>query len=237
MTEVVVDTPAKALAIYAHPDDADVSCGGTLARWSIDGAEVHVVVCALGDKGTTDPGADGAQLAAARAMEVDTAASRLGLAGHRLLGHPDGELVNDLELRRELVGVIRELRPQVLVCPDPTAVIFGAEYYNHRDHREVGFAALDATAPAAAMPLYFPDQGAAHQVSTVYLSGSLVPDVWVDVTATVEMKAEALACHRSQLGEAGEWMREAVRSRAEEAGAEAGVDYAEGFRRLLLSAS
>lgn len=235
MVELVVETPARALAIYAHPDDADVSCGGTLAKWSGDGALVHVIVCAQGDKGTSDPSADASRLAEERAREVVEASNRLGVAGHRLLGHPDGELANDVTLRRELVRAIRELRPEAVVCPDPTAVIFGSEYYNHRDHREVGYAALDAVAPAAAMPLYFPEEGVPHQVATVYLSGTLEPDVWVDVTGTLELKAEALACHRSQVGEGAEWMREAVRRRAEDAGARAGVHFAEGFRRLRLT--
>jgi LmbE family N-acetylglucosaminyl deacetylase len=68
----------------------------------------------------------------------------------------------------------------------------------------------------------------------VYLSGTLSPDVWVDISTTVETKAEALLCHRSQVGETDEWLRLAVRERGEEAGRAAGVAYAEGFRRLSL---
>ncbi|MHB1784049.1 MAG: PIG-L deacetylase family protein, partial [Acidimicrobiales bacterium] len=56
--ELVADAPTRALAIYAHPDDAEVSCGGTLARWSAAGCEVEVVVCTRGDKGSTDPAVD-----------------------------------------------------------------------------------------------------------------------------------------------------------------------------------
>jgi LmbE family N-acetylglucosaminyl deacetylase len=85
------------------------------------------------------------------------------------------------------------------------------------------------------MPHYYPGTGPPHQVSRVYLSGTLEPDVWVDITATVEVKAEALLCHRSQLGEPGEWLRTVVRQRAEEAGRMAGVRYAEGFRRLVFA--
>jgi LmbE family N-acetylglucosaminyl deacetylase len=68
----------------------------------------------------------------------------------------------------------------------------------------------------------------------MYLSGTLEPDVWVDVTSTIDAKANALACHVSQVGEAGEWLREAVRRRAEEAGRIAGVPFAEAYKRLVF---
>src|SRR5581483_9181333 len=235
MPELVDAVPASALAVYAHPDDPEVSCGGTLARWAAAGAEVHVVVCAAGDKGSADPATDPAKLAERRAGEAAAAAAALGLAGHHLLGRPDGEVENDRALRAELVRLVRSLQPEVVLCPDPTAAFFGQRYFNHRDHREGGWAALDAVAPAAANPHYFPDAGPAHQVSAAYWSGTLEADVWVDITGTIDAKAEALLRHESQLGEAGEWMRQVVRQRAEEAGRAAGVRYAEAFRLLRLA--
>lgn len=232
---LVDEAPTSALAIYAHPDDADVSCGGTMARWAAAGAEVHVVICTSGDKGSSDPTIDPAELVRRRAAEATAAARALGLAGHHVLGHPDGEIDNDQRLRAELVGLIRRLRPHVVACPDPTAVFFGGRYFNHRDHREVGWAALDAVMPAAASPHYFPEQGPAHQVEAVYLSGTLEPDALVDISKFVDVKAEALLCHESQLAETGEWLRQVVRQRAEDAGRAAGVRYAEGFRLLRLT--
>lgn len=235
MAELIDQAPASALAVYAHPDDPEVSCGGTLARWVRASAQVHVVVCTQGDKGSSDPATDPAELVTRRAGEMAAAAARLSLAGHHTLGHPDGELEDGPGLRAELVTLVRRLRPQVLVCPDPMAVFFGQDYFNHRDHRVVGWSALDAVAPAAALPLYYPDAGPAHQVRTVYLSGTLDPDVWMDITATLDDKVEALLCHASQLDEPGEWLRTVVRRRAEEAGTRAGVAYAEGFRRVRLA--
>ncbi len=226
--------PDRVLAVYAHPDDADVSCGGTLATWAAAGAEVHVVVCAAGDKGSLDPDVDSDDLASRRAAEVDAAARALGVADHHGLGHPDGELVNDAGLRAEIVGLVRRLRPDVVVCPDPTAVFFGSSYLNHRDHRVVGWATLDAVAHEAGNPHYFPDAGTAHGVNEVWLSGSLEPDVWVDIADVLEAKTEALRAHESQLAEAGEWLRTFVQERAEEAGRQSGVRYAEGFRRLTF---
>ncbi len=90
--EMVEDVPGRALAVYAHPDDADVSCGGTLARWAAAGAEVHVVICTSGDKGSSDPATDPSELVRRRAGEAAAATRALGLAGHHLLGHPDGEI-------------------------------------------------------------------------------------------------------------------------------------------------
>jgi LmbE family N-acetylglucosaminyl deacetylase len=126
-----------------------------------------------------------------------------------------------------------------VVCPDPTAVFFGDRYFNHSDHRVTGWATLDAVAPGAGNPHYFPEQLAAgltvHQVSAVYLSGTLEPNCWVDIGDDIETKIDALFCHESQLTETGEWFREFLRERAEDGGRAAGVRYAEGFRRLTFA--
>ncbi len=234
MPELVEVAPASALAVYAHPDDPDVSCGGTLARWAAAGSEIMVCVCAQGDKGSLDPNIDRVALASLRRDEVKAAGTVLGVTSHHFLGYGDGDLEDDAELRGRLVALIRQLRPEAVVCPDPTAVFFGQQYANHRDHRVVGWATLDAVAPAAANPHYFPHAGPAHQAAVLYLSGTIEPDVWVDITDVVERKAQAVACHASQVGEPGEWLRTVVRQRAEAGGRRAGVQYAEGFRRLLL---
>ena len=236
VAELVQVAPASALAVYAHPDDPEVSCGGTLARWAAEGTAVSVCICAEGDKGSLDPTVDTAGLAARRREEVKAAGAVLGVTAHHFLGYPDGDLEADQELRGRLVALIRQLKPEVVLCPDPTAVFFGQQYANHRDHRVVGWATLDAVAPAAGNPHYFPDAGAAYQPATLYLSGTLEPDVWVDITGVVEQKAQAVACHASQVGEPGEWLRTVVRQRAEAGGQRAGVEYAEGFRRLQLRA-
>jgi len=232
--ELFEATPRSALAVYAHPDDADVACAGTLARWAKAGCEVHLVICTNGAKGTPDPAVDPTELAERRAGELAAAAAAVGLHSFRSLGLGDGELENSPEFRAELVGWIRRLRPEVVLGHDPTAVFFAQHYFNHHDHRELGWALLDALSPAAALPHYFPEQGPAHRAEVAYLSGTLEPDVWVDVSETIETKVAAVACHRSQLPEADGWADEVVRGRAAEEGHRAGVAYAEGFRRLFL---
>jgi LmbE family N-acetylglucosaminyl deacetylase len=234
MAEILRATPSSVLAVYAHPDDPDVAAGGTLAAWARSGAVVDVCIAAEGDKGSLDPSEDLDALVARRRREVAAAGAVLGVRSHHWLGYPDGHLEDDGELRARVVEVIRRTRPEVVVGSDPTAVFFGGQYVNHRDHRVLGWATVDAVAPAAGNPHYFPAAGPPHQVSTLYLSGTLEPDLWVDISDSIDAKAEALACHASQVGDPGEWLRGAVRQRAEDAGRQAGVRFAESFRRVVL---
>ena len=224
-------TPDRALAVYAHPDDPEVACGGTLARWASLGCEVHLVIACRGEKGSFDPATDPDALAASRAAEVERAAAVLGLASVEHLGYPDGDIENDRPLRARLIEVVRRLQPDALVAPDPTAVFFGDSYVNHRDHRQLGWAVLDTIVPAAT-PLYVPEAGAAHQISLVLLSGTLEADAWVEIDAALATKVAAVACHESRLGGDPELVAELLEHRAAEEGIRAGVAHAEAFRRL-----
>ena len=234
MAGLVDEVPDVVLAVYAHPDDPEVSAGGSLALWAGAGAVVHVCVCADGDKGSLDPETDPEELVRVRKAETAAAGAILGVSEHHWLGVPDGEIGAEAGLVSGLVSLIRRVKPTLVVAPDPTAVFFGQEYFNHRDHRICGMVALDAVSPAAALPHYFPGAGPAHQVGTVLLSGTLEPDVWVDISETISRKGEAVGCHRSQFPDGVEWATTAVTLSAEDAGRAAGVPYAEGFRRLRL---
>jgi LmbE family N-acetylglucosaminyl deacetylase len=229
---VIVDaTPERALAIYAHPDDPEVACGGTLARWAAGGCEVHLVIACRGEKGSFDPTTDPAALAASRSEELARAAEVLRLASVEQLGYPDGDVENDAALRARLIEIVRRARPDALVAPDPSAVFFGDSYVNHRDHRQLGWAVLDTLVPAAS-PLYVPEAGAAHQVALVLLSGTLEADAWVDIDAVLDTKVAAVACHESRLGGDPALVAELLEERAAEEGRRAGVPHAEAFRRL-----
>ncbi len=188
---------------------------------------------ARGDKGSSTR-VDGDDLVASRRLETEAAGTVLGVRAHHYFDRPDGEVVNDDALRAEIVALVRRLRPEVVIAPDPTSVFFGAAYVNHPDHRAVGWAALDAVAHAAPNPNYYPGDDP-WRASIVLLSGSLEPDAWIDIAATIEAKTQALACHESQLGEAGEYLRTVVRQRAEDGGRAAGVNLAEAFRRLTFA--
>lgn len=231
--------PQRVLAVYAHPDDAEISAGATLARWSAAGSQVWVLVCTRGEKGSSDPQVDCDELADRRAGEMQVAGEILGLAGRLFLDYGDGELEDTAALRGAIVRHIRTLRPDVIVAPDPTAILFGGSYVNHRDHRVLGISVLDATAPSAGNPHYFAEQIAqglaAHVPGEILLSGTLEPNCWVDVAESIERKIEAVACHASQLVETGEAFREFVRERAADEGRMIGSAYAEGFRRIVLA--
>ena len=188
------------LAVYAHPDDADVACGGTLARWAKAGSTVHLVVCTDGGKGTTDPEVEAEEAGGRAAGELQASSALIGLASVGTSAFPTASSSTP-RVPGQLVERVRALRPDVVCGHDPTAVFFGQTYFNHRDHRIAGAALLDAVAPAAALPHYFPDAGPPHQVATVLLSGTLEPDEWVDVADTIETKAAAVECHRTQFAE------------------------------------
>ena len=115
--------PGTVLAVYAHPDDPEVACGGSLARWVDEGAVAHLVVVNRGEKGSASADADPDALAAARAAEVAEAAAVLGLASFELLGYPDGESENDLDLRGRLVEVVRRLQARRRRLPRPDRAV------------------------------------------------------------------------------------------------------------------
>lgn len=234
MAQVFRVVPRCALAVYAHPDDAEVACGGTLAAWAKRGSDVRLLVLADGSKGSDDATVDVTELAARRSQEVLAAARELGIAGAEQLGRPDGEVENDLSTREAIVASVRRLRPSVVLAPDPTATFFGGLYVNHHDHREAGWAVLDAVAPAAAMPHYFPEAGPPHHVETLLLSGTLEADVVVDVGDVLDQKVAAVLAHRSQLHGDDEWASAAVRSRAGQAGRLVGLAHGEAFRHVSL---
>jgi LmbE family N-acetylglucosaminyl deacetylase len=223
------DRPTRALAIFAHPDDPEVACAGTLAAWVAAGCEAHLVIANAGDKGA---GADPKALARIRKAEAQEAATVLGLASLEALAYPDGELENTSKLRGQLITSIRSIRPEVVIAPDPTAVFFGDSYVNHHDHRALGWAVLDIIGSMAGGALYVPDAGPPHQVSTLLLAGTLEPDTWVDIAASLDKKLAALRCHVSQLDGGDDVVADLMEARAADAGRAGGVRYAEGFRRL-----
>ncbi|MEI8148468.1 MAG: PIG-L family deacetylase [Actinomycetes bacterium] len=232
---VFTEAPRRVLALYAHPDDADIAAGGTLAAWAAQGATVDLVIVCDGAKGSLDPLTDVAQLRSQRAQELQAAAQLLGISDVQCLGIPDGEITNSNEFRERLVRLLRAAKPDCVLGPDPTATFFGGVYVNHRDHRELGWALLDAAAPAASMPLYYPGTGVPHQVKTLLLSGTHEPDVVVDITAVIDAKVSAVLAHGSQITDDPQWVRSAVMGRAEATGREVGIRFGEAFRCVELS--
>ena len=227
------------LAIFAHPDDAEIAAGGTIATWTAAGREVHLLVLTNGDRGSQDPALDRAELARLRARETEAAADVLGLASVRLLDVHDGDLANTLEVREQVVRRIREVRAETVLSVDPTAVFFQNSYYNHSDHRTAGFVALDSAFPGSGNPHFFPEhlgEGiAVQEVTDVWLGWTNEPNHTEDVTGTWQRKIDALAKHDSQLSEGIRYFETFLLEEAEEAGKKIGVGRAEEFRRLDLT--
>ena len=195
----------RVMAIMAHPDDIEFICGATIAKWASEGEEITFVLGTSGDKGSDDPAFSSESLMETREMEQRAAAAILGVKHVEFLRMRDAELVPDLEMRKTITRVIRKFKPDAVVCQDPTARFQGS-YIQHPDHLAMGEAVLAAIYPSARDRLTFPElleEGyEPHKVKEVYLAaGSHNVDHFVDVTAFMDKKIEALKAHVSQLGE------------------------------------
>lgn len=224
--------PESAMVIEAHPDDAEWTVAGTVARWAKAGCRVTYVICTDGNAGSLDPDITHEQLAEIRRAEQRAACATLGVSELVFLGHDDGQLEPTLDLRRELVRAIRQYKPKVVITGDPTRLFENGDYVNHPDHRAAAQAALDAAAPASEMPLLWPEVGAPHGVRQLYVHGNDQANEWVDVTETIDLKIEALKQHASQLGD---WdPTEMVKEWSAEVGKEKGLAFAESYRVITM---
>ncbi|WP_374685993.1 PIG-L deacetylase family protein [Promineifilum sp.] len=229
-------TPQTAMFIVAHPDDIEFGMAGTAAVWAKAGARVLYVVITDGNVGSHEEGMTAERLAEIRRAE-QTAAGEVVGAECVYLGYHDGFLQPTLELRKDLVRLIRQHRPDAVICLDPTNFFPSDNYINHPDHRAAGQAALDAVFPAAEMTLLYPDLAAeglvGHKVDNVFVAFGERSNHYVDITDTLQLKIDALKKHASQLGE---WdPTPMVRQWAAETGKKVGFAYAEAFYRITLT--
>jgi LmbE family N-acetylglucosaminyl deacetylase len=226
---------ARALALFAHPDDAEFMCGGTMGLWGRNGTEVHYVVVTDGAAGSNEPGLTREQIAAIRKPEQRKAAEVLGVSTVTFLDFPDGMLEVNPETRKAVTREVRRIRPDVLVAPDPSRLWVERRYINHADHKAAGELALCAVMPDAPSRPQFPellDDGfEPYEIPNLWLVAE-EPDTYVDITKTIDLKLEALSKHRSQnVDDSFSW----VRKRAKEVGRRGGFEYAEGFLAFTLT--
>jgi len=224
--------PTSAMVITAHPDDAEFTMAGTVALWAKAGCRIVYVLCTDGNVGSHEQGMTRERLAEIRRAEQRAACAILGVSEVIFLGHDDGQLQPTLELRRELVGVIRQHRPEVVLTGDPTMLFAGDGYINHPDHRAASQAAIDAIAPSITVPLLWPETGAAHRVRKLYVHGTDQANEWLDIGETIGLKIAALKQHASQMGD---WdPTDMIKQWAAETGKPKGIAYAENYRVFTL---
>ena len=232
------ETPQRILIVLAHPDDPEFFCGATTARWVKAGHEVSYCLLTCGDKGTKDRSLESEALCCLRQEEQRAAAAVLRVEKLHFLGYPDGYLVADLGLRRDITRVIRQERPDILVTCDPLTLYTSNSTLNHPDHRAAGQAALDAVFPAARDHLNFielwrDENLEPHIVREVWVCGTLEPNVVLDVTDTWETKINALYEHKSQVSDPAK-LAERLRNRRTPESTPETPRYEEKFRRLVL---
>lgn len=231
--------PKRVMGIFAHPDDAEFFCGGTLCRWSAEGAEITLVLATSGDKGSADPEMTSARLAEIREGEAQRAAEVMGCKDVVFLRYIDGELTPSLTLRRELVRQIRLRKPDVVVTSDPTAFWYGTGYINHPDHRAIGEVTLAAVFPIARDRLNFPEQERdegldVHKVKQLYIAIPAEKTTAVDVTDYVETRMDALREHKSQFEVTEEFEQNQYKRLLDRESPDESPRYVEYFRVMTL---
>jgi LmbE family N-acetylglucosaminyl deacetylase len=217
----------RVLAVGAHPDDLEILCGGTLARYVEDGHEVVMCHASRGDRGSFVHTSE--EIAGIRNAEARRAAEICG-AEHTTLGFSDGEInAADHDQQRAVVDLVREARPDVIITH------WRGDY--HSDHDEISKLVFDCSFHAT-LPLYETRLPHHTAVTPIYFMETVMglgfqPTEYVDVSGTIEKKAAMLEAHASQLT----WLRdhdgidvvEQMKTASRFRGLQCGVGYAEGF--------
>ena len=225
--------PRVALALLAHPDDAEILCAGTLIRLADAGWQVHIATATAGDCGTTT--ADRWAISATRTQEARAAAAQIGATYH-CLGELDGRVVYEKATIQKAIDLFRRVAPVLAFTHAPRDYML--------DHEQVSLLARAASfvyaAPNVSGLPVLPGSRVPHLYYCDPIEGKdplgheVTPTTFVDVTGVIERKAAMLACHASQR----EWLRahhgmdeyvEAMRRHGEHRGRQAGVRYAEAF--------
>jgi len=215
------------LAVGAHPDDLEILCGGTLARFVQEGHEVVMCHVTRGDRGTFVHTSE--EIARIRSGEAKRAAEICG-AEEATLGLSDGDVnAGDIEQRRLVVDLVRETRPDVIITHHP------GDYMG--DHNETSRLVFECSFHAT-LPLYETAKPNYTNVTPIYYMDTIMglgfqPTEYVDVSDMIETKTAMLEAHESQLT----WLRdhdgvdvvEQMRTVSRFRGLQCGVAYAEGF--------
>jgi LmbE family N-acetylglucosaminyl deacetylase len=212
-----VTREADIMVVTPHPDDAEYGVAGTVARWTKEGKRVIYVVCTNGDKGSSDPNMTGEKIAEVRKKEQMAAADVLGVSEVIFLGHPDQGLEDTPPFRKQIVRLIRQYRPRLIVTADPYR-----RYIWHRDHLAYPDLIEEGLQPYKVREMLF---WAAEDIN--YCS---------DITDTFDLKIAALRCHKSQVQQLDVpnpegWLRQRCKDIAKDEDFELG----EAFHRIEIT--
>ncbi|MBI2314605.1 PIG-L family deacetylase [Candidatus Daviesbacteria bacterium] len=232
------------LAVGAHPDDIDIGYSGSIAKWTEQGAEVYYLVLTDGSKGSEDPHISNKELTQIRQAEQQAAADILGVKKVYFLNFVDGELENTPALRKHIIKIIRQIKPNTVICSDPTFYYDTHRHFiNHPDHRIAGEATVDCVYPFARNARTFPELLAeglqSHVVEELLLVNFTKATYFIDISKTIEKKVTAISAHKSQFNDIKKFT-EMIKQMSSLMGKKAKpkkLKYAEGFIRILLHQS
>jgi LmbE family N-acetylglucosaminyl deacetylase len=183
------------LCFSAHPDDAEFGATGTLLKLLDAGWTGALVVVTNGENGFKAGELPPAERIAVRQREQRAAAGLLGIPEVVFLGERDGFLEETEALRARLVEIVRRFKPDRVFSFDPANLAYDDLNLFHRDHRVTGRAVFDALFAARNLWMY---PGEPHAVEEVYFFGTDAPNHYEDISAVIDRKIAALACHASQ---------------------------------------
>jgi LmbE family N-acetylglucosaminyl deacetylase len=224
--------PKRALVVSAHPDDAEFGAAGTSYLWTKQGWEFYYCICTDGSKGSEDPTMTKEKLVPLRRDEQRAAAAVLGVKDVMFLDHVDGELTYNRDFLKEIVRVIRKIKPYAVITHDPNQIVRNM-FINHPDHRATGEIVLDAVYPMARNRPTFPellDEGLEpYSAKEVYMWTASDTNFDVDISDVLDIKFEALSKHATQLENFDE-----LKERLKAFWRDPDGRYLERFRRIVL---
>jgi len=231
--EILPEDWERAIAVVAHPDDLEYGAAAAVARWTNQGKDVRYVLATRGEAGIDSM--PPAEVGPLRTREQESSAAVVGVSSVEFLDHPDGLLVNGIELRRDLAAAIRRHQPEVIIASNYRLQWYDGGPWNHADHRALGQALPDAVRDASNRWL-FPDSGQPWAgVRWIAYTASTSPTHGVDVTDWLQAGVDSLKCHHTYLEALGDPdfdPEQFLRSAATGAGAKLGVDLAVAFEMV-----
>ncbi len=221
--------------MVAHPDDLEYGASAAVARWTAMGMDIRYLLATRGEAGIDSMAPE--QAGPLRSAEQIAAAAAVGVSVVEFLDHPDGLVVNGIDLRRDLAAAIRRHRPEVIIGSNFRDRWGDSGPWNHVDHRELGRALPDSVRDAANRWL-FTDVGEPWSgVNWIAYASSQMSTHGVDVTDHIEEGVASLYCHRTYIESLGDPTFDPdsfLRTSCQQVGETLGVDFGVAFELIPM---